>query len=83
MLTESEPHYRQPLLKTPFHERARALSQLDSFIPWAGYTTVDVFTHRRAGILRDPQRQLALRPDADGEVPDRGPRTRCASSIAW
>ena len=44
MLTESEPHYRQPLLRTPFHERARALSQLDSFVPWAGYTTVDVFT---------------------------------------
>ena len=44
MLTESEPHYRQPLLKTPFHDRARALCQLDSFIPWAGYTTVDVFT---------------------------------------
>jgi aminomethyltransferase len=44
MLTESEPHYRQPLLKTPFHERARALSQLDSFISWAGYTTVDVFS---------------------------------------
>jgi aminomethyltransferase len=38
------PHFRQPLLKTPFHERARALSQVDSFIPWAGYTTVDVFT---------------------------------------
>lgn len=44
MLTESEPHYRQPLLKTPFHERARALSQVDSFVPWAGYTTVNVFT---------------------------------------
>src|ERR1700746_1429300 len=44
MLTATEPHYRQPLLKTPFHERSRALSQLDSFIPWAGYTTVDVFT---------------------------------------
>ena len=44
MLTESEPHYRQPLLKTPFHERCRALSQLDSFIPWSGYTTVDVFS---------------------------------------
>jgi aminomethyltransferase len=44
MLTESEPHYRQPLLKTPFHERARALSQVDSFIAWSGYTTVDVFT---------------------------------------
>jgi aminomethyltransferase len=38
------PHYEQPLLKTPFHGRARALSQVDSFIPWAGYTTVDVFT---------------------------------------
>jgi aminomethyltransferase len=44
MLTESEPHYRQPLLKTPFHERQRALSQVDSFIPWSGYTTVDVFS---------------------------------------
>ena len=44
MLTASEPHYRQPLLKTPFHERSRALSQLDSFVPWSGYTTVDVFT---------------------------------------
>jgi len=44
MLTVSEPHYRQPLLKTPFHERARAASQLDSFVPWSGYTTVDVFT---------------------------------------
>jgi aminomethyltransferase len=44
MLTGSEPHYRQPLLKTPFHERARAASQLDSFVPWSGYTTVDVFT---------------------------------------
>jgi aminomethyltransferase len=44
MLTESEPHYRQPLLKTPFHERCRALSQLDSFIAWSGYTTVDVFS---------------------------------------
>jgi aminomethyltransferase len=44
MLTESEPHFRQPLLKTPFHERGRRLSQLDSFVPWSGYTTVDVFT---------------------------------------
>ena len=38
------PHFKQPLLRTPFHGRARALSQVDSFIPWAGYTTVDVFT---------------------------------------
>jgi aminomethyltransferase len=44
MLTESEPHFRRPLLPTPFHERSRSLSQADSFIPWAGYSTVDVFT---------------------------------------
>jgi aminomethyltransferase len=44
-MTESlAPHFKQPLLKTPFHDRARALAQVDSFIPWAGYTTVDVFT---------------------------------------
>jgi aminomethyltransferase len=38
------PHFQQPLLRTPFYARARALSQVDSFIAWAGYTTVDVFT---------------------------------------
>lgn len=38
------PHFKQPLLKTPFHNRARELSQHDSFVAWAGYTTVDVFT---------------------------------------
>ncbi len=38
------PHFKQPLLPTPFHERARALSQVDSFVPWAGYSTVDVFS---------------------------------------
>jgi aminomethyltransferase len=44
-MTESiAPHFKQPLLHTPFHDRARALSQVDSFIPWAGYTTIDVFT---------------------------------------
>ena len=41
---EASSHFKQPLLHTPFHRRARALSQVDSFIPWAGYTTVDVFT---------------------------------------
>ncbi len=43
-LRNSPPHFLQPLLKTPFHDRARALSQVDSFVPWAGYSTVDVFT---------------------------------------
>jgi aminomethyltransferase len=42
--TDARPIYLEPLLRTPFHERARALSQLDSFIPWNGYTSVDVFS---------------------------------------
>ena len=36
--------YREPLRRTPLHARARELSQLDSFIAWNGYTTVDVFS---------------------------------------
>jgi aminomethyltransferase len=40
----AQPHYLKPLLETPFHDRARELSQHDSYVPWAGYTTVDVFT---------------------------------------
>ena len=43
-MNETAPHFKQPLLKTPFHDRARSLSEVDSFIPWAGYSTVDVFT---------------------------------------
>ena len=38
------PHYLQPLLPTPFHARSRAASQLDAFVPWSGYSTVDVYT---------------------------------------
>src|SRR5271156_613236 len=38
------PHYKQPLLHTPFHARARASSTVDQFVAWAGYTTVDVYT---------------------------------------
>jgi len=62
--------FREPLLRTPFHERARALSQLDSFIAWNGYTTVDVFSTveheyfaiRNASTLYDsrPWRSTAL-----------------------
>jgi aminomethyltransferase len=37
-------HFQQPLLQTPFHARSRALSEQDSFIPWSGYTTVNVFS---------------------------------------
>jgi aminomethyltransferase len=44
MNESAAPHFKQPLLRTPLHERARALAQVESFIPWAGYSTVDVFT---------------------------------------
>jgi aminomethyltransferase len=44
MATVEAPHFRQPLLETPFHARSRALQQIDSFVPWAGYSTVDVYT---------------------------------------
>lgn len=44
-VNDATAHFRQPLLTTPFHERERALSQVDSFVPWAGYTTVDVYTN--------------------------------------
>jgi aminomethyltransferase len=36
--------FRQPLLRTPFDVRQRELCQLDSYVPWAGYSTVDVFS---------------------------------------
>lgn len=38
------PHFKRPLLETPFSARTRALQQHDRFVPWAGYSTVDVFT---------------------------------------
>jgi aminomethyltransferase len=42
--TSLEPHFRQPLLRTPFHARSRNASMMDRFVPWAGYTTVDVYS---------------------------------------
>jgi aminomethyltransferase len=77
MTDSPAPHYRQPLLKTPFHERARALSQADSFIPWAGYTTVDVFTTmeqeyfaiRNAATLYDLTPMVKYRVAGPGAVP--------------
>jgi aminomethyltransferase len=38
------PPFIQPLLPTPFHARTREASRVDQFVPWAGYTTVDVYT---------------------------------------
>jgi aminomethyltransferase len=39
------PHYLQPLLRTPFHPRLLAWSQLDRFVPWSGYITADVLSN--------------------------------------
>jgi aminomethyltransferase len=71
------PHYLKPLFRTPFHDRARALSQLDSFIPWAGYTTVDVFTNveqeyfaiRNATTLYDLTPMVKYRIAGPGAMP--------------
>jgi aminomethyltransferase len=71
------PHFIKPLLETPFHGRARALSQVDSFIPWAGYTTVDVFTTveqeyfaiRNAATLYDLTPMVKYRIRGPGALP--------------
>jgi aminomethyltransferase len=39
-----DPHYRRPLLRTPFAGRAEPFIQTDAYIQWSGYTTVDVFS---------------------------------------
>lgn len=36
-------HYRTPLKQTPFHPRTAAANRLNSWGPWAGYTTALVF----------------------------------------
>lgn len=43
--TDKGIDFRRPLQPTPFHRRARELAQAESFAPWSGYTTVDVFTN--------------------------------------
>jgi aminomethyltransferase len=43
-MTAATPHYRQPLLRSPFAERAQDFVQTDAYLPWSGYSTVDVFS---------------------------------------
>jgi aminomethyltransferase len=42
--SNDRPHYQRPLLTTPFFERSRFLVQTDTYIPWSGYTTPDVYS---------------------------------------
>jgi len=38
------PLYRRPLLTTPFFERSQYFVETDTYVPWAGYSTPDVFS---------------------------------------
>lgn len=38
------PHYRRPLLTTPFYERSQYYVETDTYVPWSGYSTPDVFS---------------------------------------
>jgi aminomethyltransferase len=41
---QPRPHYQRPLMNTPFFERSRLLIETDSYIPWSGYSTPDVYS---------------------------------------
>ena len=82
MLTESEPHYRQPLLKTPFHERAaraqpaRQLRALGWLYDRRCFTSVEqeYFAIRNASSLYDLTPMVKYRVSV---------RTHCAFSTGW
>ena len=42
--SNARPHYRRPLLTTPFYERSQFLVETDTYVPWSGYSTPDVFS---------------------------------------
>ncbi len=42
-MTDPRLHFKTPLLTSPFHARTAALNKLNSWGPWAGYTTALAF----------------------------------------
>ena len=44
VINAMRPHYRRPLLQTPFFARSQHHIETDTYIPWSGYSTVDVFS---------------------------------------
>ena len=38
------PHYKRPLISSPFFIRQQPFIETDTFIPWSGYSSVDVFS---------------------------------------
>jgi len=37
-------HYKRPLISSPFFPRQREFVETDTYIPWSGYSSVDVFS---------------------------------------
>lgn len=44
MTEAARSHYRRPLLSTPFFARQKDYVETDTYIPWSGYSSVDVFS---------------------------------------
>jgi aminomethyltransferase len=42
--SNQRPHYRRPLITTPFYERSQFLVETDTYVAWSGYSTPDVFS---------------------------------------
>ena len=42
-MSDPRLHFKTPMLRSPFHERTAALNKLNSWGPWAGYTTALAF----------------------------------------
>lgn len=42
--SNERPHYRRPLITTPFYERSQFLVETDTYVAWSGYSTPDVFS---------------------------------------
>jgi len=42
--SNGRPHYRRPLITTPFFERSQYLVETDTYVAWSGYSTPDVYS---------------------------------------
>ena len=43
-LPATPSHYLRPLISSPFFPRQQVLVETDTYVPWAGYSSVDVFS---------------------------------------
>jgi aminomethyltransferase len=42
--SNERPHYRRPLVTTPFYPRSQYYVETDTYVGWSGYSTPDVFS---------------------------------------